>query len=443
MPFELPLCLAAWIVSLSSPLDVRSAVRVELLLVGILFAKDRRTVACWLRAAGIGKGFRPFYHVFRSIGRAVQLMAGRVLDIVVENLPLGERILLVFDDSPTKRYGPCVQGAGIHHNPTPGPAGAPFLYGHVWVVMGIIVEHATWGSIALPIMALLYVRRKHIPMLPRRYHWKFQTKLQQAALMLGWAVERLGGLGKSLWAVVDGGYVKRAFLKDAVRHGVIVVGRLRRDAALWTLPIEYSDGSRPKGRPRKYGTKRIDLRKRAAHPGGWQTGEFVLYGEKVFKTYKTFLATYRPAYGTIRVVLVREADGFRAFLCTKADATVAEVLETFACRATIEQVFNQIKETHGAGQQQLRDIWANLGSYNLILWLHTLVEIWAWKLPKSRIGDRSDSPWDNADRRPSHADRCEALRRTCIEAAFAKLRTGKRLARGIATLVNRLINLVA
>jgi hypothetical protein len=32
------------------------------------------------------------------------------------------RWLFALDDTPTKRYGRRVEGAGIHHNPTPGPA---------------------------------------------------------------------------------------------------------------------------------------------------------------------------------------------------------------------------------------------------------------------------------------------------------------------------------
>src|SRR6202035_5152659 len=54
---------------------------------------------------------------------------------------------------------------------------------------------------------------------------------------------------------------------------------------------------------------------------------FVLYGVQVTKRYKTFLATYRPAGGLIRVVLVQEDDGsWRAYFCTHADATVEEIL---------------------------------------------------------------------------------------------------------------------
>ena len=47
------------------------------------------------------------------------------------------RVLLVVDDTPTQRYGPQVQGAGIHHNPTPGPADRKFLYGHIWVTISL------------------------------------------------------------------------------------------------------------------------------------------------------------------------------------------------------------------------------------------------------------------------------------------------------------------
>ena len=42
--------------------------------------------------------------------------------------------------------------------------------------------------------------------------------------------------------------------------------------------------------------------------------------------------------------------------------------------------------------------------------MHTLVELWAWNRPHEQLVDRSDSPGDDADRRPSHAHRRKALR---------------------------------
>ena len=61
-----------------------------------------------------------------------------------------------------------------------------------------------------------------------------------------------------------------------------------------------------------------------------------------------------------------------------------EILEAFADRATIEQDFHDVKEVWGAGQQQVRNIWTNLAVYNLNLWMHTLVELWAWNRPHER-----------------------------------------------------------
>ena len=169
------------------------------------------------------------------------------------------------------------------------------------------------------------------------------------------------------------------------------------------LPEVVAPGQkRGRGRPPKYGKQRIDLAERAAQKRGWQTGLFSVYGQQVVKRYKTFLATYKPVGGVIRVVLVREVDRWVAYFSTDPDLSVASILETVADRSALEQVFHDVKEVHGAGQQQLRHVWANVGAWNLIGWWHTLVELWAWDRPQSRSCDRSDSPWDNA-RAPSVA----------------------------------------
>ena len=87
-------------------------------------------------------------------------------------------------------------------------------------------------------------------------------------------------------------------------------------------------------------------------------------------------------------------------------------------RWAIEQNFHDLKEVHGAGEQQLRYYWANVAAYHLTLWWHTLIELWAWTKPKEQLCDRSDRPWDDPTRRPSHADRRNALRRLCLESEF-------------------------
>ena len=300
-----------------------------------------------------------------------------------------------------------------------------------------------WGTIGLPLLAMLYVRQKNLKSIAPWYKVKFETKLEQAVGLVEWAVQTLAGLGKTLWIVADGAYAKRPFLRGVLALGVVVVSRLRKDAALWSLPDVIPPDQRKRGQPRKYGKDKISLAKRAGHRQGWQVGDFVLYGVKVRKKYKTFLATYKPVGGVIRVVLVKEPHGWFPYFCTKADASVQEILEAVADRAAIEQNFHDLKEVHGAGQQQLRNYWANIAAYHVTLWWYTLIELWAWHKSHKKLSDRSASPWDDASRRPSHADRRNALRRQCVEIEFQRDGVISSMPRKIRGLCKRLMKLVA
>jgi len=427
---------------LAAGLHGRNRWRLPVLLTGILFANGRRTVTTWLRAAGIGCGFQDYYYFLAAVGRKTKSIATQLVLLILRTLPLPDRLLLVIDDSPTKRYGPKVEGADVHHNPTPGPADQPFLYGHVWVAISLALRHPQWGPIGLPLHAMLYVRKRTMATIPRSRTWqRFATKLQLAARLVEWIVPILKNAGKTVWIVVDGGYTKRPFLRRVLRIlGVVVVGRLRKDAALRDLPPKLAKGRRRgRGRPRKYGKNRFSLAKRAGHKLGWQTIACTVYGKATTKTYKTFLATYAPVGGVIRVVLVKEDHGWYAFFCTDPNAGVREILEAFADRATIEQDFHDVKEVWGSGQQQVRNIWTNVAAYNLNLWMHTLVEIWAWRRSREHLVDRNDSPWDDADRRPSHADRRKALRRQILRNELSTISHKWLLPQKIIDLVESLV----
>jgi len=431
-----------WATWLATGLHGRCRWRLPLLLSGILFAQGRRTVASWLRAAGISTDFSDYYYFIAAVGRKAKPIATRLLILLLRHLPTGDRILLALDDTPTKRYGPKVQGAGIHHNPTSGPADAKFVYGHIWVTLAWVIRHPLWNTLALPLRAMLYIRQKDIPKLPKKWKWPFQTKLELAVRLLEWVAPFVFAAGKSLWIVTDGFYAKRPVLKFVRLAGMVFVSRLRKDAALYSLPPKAKKGKgRGPGQPPKYGKKRISLAKRAGQPRGWQTIECVQYGKAVVKKYKTFLATYHPAYGTIRVVIVQEEAGPEFFFSTDPQPGVREILEVFADRAAIEQVFHDVKEVWGAGQQQVRYLWANIGVWHLNLWMHTLVELWAWNQPKARLCDRSASPWDDPDRRPSHADRRKALRRMMLRAEYLAIARRWHLPRSIRAMAQRLAQL--
>ncbi|MGE5755068.1 MAG: transposase, partial [Planctomycetaceae bacterium] len=368
---------AAWVAALAAPLDRRCAWGLASVVGGILLAPGRRTVTSWWRAAGITAGFRSYYYFLDGLGRKTAAGAAILFGLLRDRLDPGDRLLLAIDDTPTKRFGPKVQGAGIHHNPTPGPADAKFLYGHSWVVLSRIAHHQRSGTIGLPLLGRLYIRDKDLPELPEAIGWTFRTKPQLAAELITWAGSLATGLTPRPWAVVDGAYANREFLEPAQKAGFTVVARLRRDAKLFDLPPQLKPGERRgPGRPPTYGTNRLSLAKRAGQQRGWQTVDVVTTtGEGITKTVKSFLATWPPAGGVVRVVIVRESDGsWRAYLCTDPEASVGAIVQATLDRWGIEQDFHDLKEVEAIEQVQLRRVDSNVGAFNLNWWVHTLVE---------------------------------------------------------------------
>ncbi len=140
---------------------------------------------------------------------------------------------------------------------------------------------------------------------------------------------------------------------------------------------------------------------------------------------------------------VGEPKGWRAYFCTDASASVADILETIAERFSLEITFRDGKEVVGAGQQQVRFVWANVGAFHLCLWTFTMTEAWAWGRAAEGLVDRSASPWDTPSRRPSHADKRRAWRRELLgEEIQAVLRPGVTKSEIRAT-AERLLSLAA
>ena len=131
---------------------------------------------------------------------------------------------------------------------------------------------------------------------------------------------------------------------------------------------------------RKYGKNKLSLAKRAGQHKGWSSITYHSRGVEVTRQYKTFLATSRLVSGRIRVVIVRFEDGGWA---------------PYFCR------------------------------------------------DKSAMTDRRDRPWDNAERRPSHADRRRCISREMLGNKFLAALPHGRDHRKLWTLFQDLIALAA
>ena len=102
--WESPNQWSDWSEWLAAGLHARNRWRLPVLLLGILFANGRRTVTSWLRGAGISDDFADYYYFLASVGRKTESIATQLVTLMLQTLSLPERLLLVIDDSPTKRY---------------------------------------------------------------------------------------------------------------------------------------------------------------------------------------------------------------------------------------------------------------------------------------------------------------------------------------------------
>jgi hypothetical protein len=413
--------------SMSRMLDARIAFRLPIVIAGIVLAGGRRTAASWFRAAGVKDDWDRFYDLLAAVGRDAASLMCPLLSLIFRRFDPGPNgyWTLAVDDSPTKRYGRHVEAANIHHNPTPGPGDGDWLYGHNWVCLAMLLSHPLFGVIALPLLSRLYVRKVDIEAIKARYGWEFRTKHELAlelCLRVIGILKALGSLARFV-VVFDGAYAAAPLVRPLLDQGAIVVTRLRSDAKLRDVPVAQS-GKR--GRPRKYGKNRVSLKRRAGRRDGWQSITYACRGVMKEGRYKTFIATSEVFGGSIRVVLLEHSRGnWAAYASSDLEMTAETILKTVSDRWSIEEHFHDVKEIWGAGQQQVRNLHSSIGCWHLCGWLYGLVELECWDAPAEALVDRSDRPWDNPHRRPSHADRRRRIAREMLrESFFGDLQTG-------------------
>ena len=193
------------VLALQAVMDRRIAFRLTIIVAGMLLADDWHTASAWFVASGVQDDWDRFYDCLISIGRMSAKLATVVLGLVVQRLAPGSRILMGLDDSPTTHYGKHVEGAGVHHNPTPGLADGEWLYGHNWVTLAKLATHPVWGVVALPLWSMLYVCKIDVPKLAEKYDWEFRTKHQLGVELLTWFMKAIHvfRVEVKVWLAVD------------------------------------------------------------------------------------------------------------------------------------------------------------------------------------------------------------------------------------------------
>ena len=278
----------------------------------------------------------------------------------------------------------------------------------------MVITHPFFGEISFPIAAELYLRQTEIDKLEAKYGRVFRKKTAIVVEMVKRLVPKFKAFGKPIEIIVDGGYAKDTVLIPLGQlDNVITTTRLRRDAVLFEILTPPT--KRGRGRPRVYGD-RIAMKSMVESDEGWETIECKLYGQVVKKRVKSFVAVSKLTKGKpVRVVIIKEDDGtWVPLMCTDISRSAKEILESYGVRFGIEEMFKDLKEVWGWGKQEVRLLERNEAATAMNMLLYGMTELATWDRTQEELVDRSYRPWDDADRRPSHADRRNFLRRAVL-----------------------------
>ena len=209
-----------------------------------------------------------------------------------------------------------------------------------------VVVHLFGVPVALPFWVSLYRTEKSCPKV--EFRTRLQIVVEVLQIVQGWV-----SLPISL--VADGAYNNQSILKPLAKMKIPLVSRLRFDAVLrHDAPKRRA---KKRGRRPRYGSPFPKLQKIARSSRGWRRVWVQIYRKRVRLKIKSFDAWWPKAGVQIRVVITRDLACKRkpCFLSsTDLKLTPIQIVERFALRWPIEQLFSDAKLLLGLDSAEVR-----------------------------------------------------------------------------------------
>jgi hypothetical protein len=208
-----------------------------------------------------------------------------------------------------------------------------------------------------------------------------------------WLPERV------LVLVVDGGFATVALALACTISEVVMVSRLRLDAALYHPPGPQPAGKR--GRKPTKGSRQRSLKVWAARSDTpWEsvTVDWYQGAQKTLRVFSRTALWYTSGWApvAIRFVVVRDPDGRladAAFLCTDLQASPTQIVEWVVMRWAVEVTFEEARAHLGLETQRQWSEPAIVRTTPVLLGLFSLVTLLALRLCPSGAIPVETSAW--------------------------------------------------
>lgn len=322
------------------------------------------------RLADLGQHRRSLssYYRFLSDGKwRLDMLFRSLLDLIVRTYGLVQ-LTLVLDDTLCPKWGRGIFGTAYYfdHSSRPRPG---FIWGHNWIVLAVVVQVGEVAWTALPIWVGLYRTKDTCPA------QEFKTR-HELAVQAIWRVRTW--FPGPIRLLADGAYATESLVRPLTTMGVHLISRLRKDARLrQPQPRRRRAGQR--GRPAKHGAWMPRLGSIASSHSLFTPSEVAIYGKQVVLELHAFTAWWPAIDSLIKVVITRDPLNPRrtAFLwSTDVTLSAQALVEDFAKRWTIEQMFSVAKQQLGFDSAELRKERSVRHHATLCMAIITWVEVW-------------------------------------------------------------------
>jgi hypothetical protein len=332
----------------------------QLLVVGAILAPGKRTVACALRAMGLGreKRFHRYHRVLSRAGWSSLKVSRVLLGLLVEAfVPEGSPLVVGIDETLERRYGKKISARGVYRDPVRSTH-RTFVKssGLRWVCAMLLVE-VPWASRvwALPFLSALAPSERYAAKRGRRHKKITEWAWQLLLVLRRWYPER------EIVAVADRAYASLQLLKSCrkLSDPITFVTRLRMDAALYEPAPPR--GPHQIGRPRLKGERLPNLSVVAQDPRTvWESTRIAnWYGSEertveIASETAVWYSTGLPAV-PIRWVLIRDPEGRfepQALLCTDLEADPERIVGWYVMRWQLEVTFQESRRHLGFETQR-------------------------------------------------------------------------------------------
>jgi hypothetical protein len=294
---------------------------------------------------------------------------------VLERLPKDDPMVIMMDDTLIRKRGRKVAGTGWKRDPLGPKFRCNFVWGQRFLQISSALPDNEYPGRArgIPIDFI------HAPSAVKPHknaaeqQWKEYRDLQEATKISRVGVNALHSLrdnlnkecdGRPVICAVDGGFTNRTVFRN-MPENTTMIGRLRKDAVLFSLPGEKTG----RGRPRWYG-ERLPTPEQVRQDTTvqWEKVEAFAAGKRhAFEVKRIPKVRWSgTANHTVQVVIVRPLayrprKGARLLyrdpaylICTDPDLPLDRLLQAYLWRWEIEVNFRDEKTLLGAGEAQVR-----------------------------------------------------------------------------------------